>query len=614
MGAAGIIVGIFLIFSLSISWVSGDRHRAKIENALKDEQAVKSSMEKDLNNAMNQITRDNEQLADLTERLRSESAEKTRLERELNSLERQRRMAEEQGAASSPEIEKEREKIRTELETKSKEDIAKLESRLFAAEEARKKAEEKWTQAELAASKSRELEERLRKEEDAKRSVQEALKKYETALARAQSRLTGDGVNLDEGLSSKFKDIHSTIDNAGPAGLISVTVAKELDNSVKELEHILAQARKNRLTLKGMLAKASSKDIEALTDDMGAAELSVGKIEREGARFSTEQLQKDIKETAGDEFKQRIAGLEERLVSLKDDKKVINERWGEAMTAIVNMEETSQRIENLLKTSEKSGELKTIGVGSAEDQLKFQTDIDALRKSREDMRQAMEKVKSAIATSLESETKRVLSESSQVSDQLNTLFSEGRLQGQDKKLAAAIAAQASLAASGELKEEPLDIKAEKKIRELSLIASNISAAKESPAIMATGVISAGKESSAVMATGVATGVAAAGTAACTDGSLDVYIVKKGDSLSTIAFKKKIYGDENMWPILYKYNLFTVFGPDTIMPGDRLYVKRDTLPAEQKDAQKRSVARGRWTKQTPHMKNWIMDWLKTRKTK
>lgn len=603
MGAAGIIVGIFLIFSLSISWVSGDRHRAKIENALKDEQTAKSSIERDLNNAMSQITRDNEQLADLSERLRAESSEKTRLERELNAIERQKRMAEEQGISSSPEIEKEREKIRTELETKSKEDIAKLESRLFAAEEARKRAEEKWTQAELAASKSRELEERLRKEEDAKRSVQEALKKYEAALARAQSRLSGDGMSLDEGLSSRFKDIHSTIDNAGPAGLISVTVSKELNDSIKELENILAQARKNRLALKGMLAKVSFKDIEALSEDTGAAELSAGKMEREGARFSTEQLQKDIKETAGDEFKQRIAGLEERLVSLKDDKKVINERWGEAMTAIVNMEETSQRIETLLKTSEKSGELKTIGIGSAEDQLKFQTDIDALRKSREDMRQAMEKVKSAIATSLESETKRVLSESSQVSDQLNTLFAEGRLQGQNKNMAAAIAAKESLTASGELKEEPVEIRAEKKIRELSLIASNISAGKESSAVITSGV-------AAGVASGVATGVAV-GTAACTDGSLDVYIVKKGDSLSTIAYKKGIYGDENMWPILYKYNLFTVFGPDTIMPGDKLYVKRDTQPAELKDAHIRSVARGKWIKQTPHMKNWIMDWLKTR---
>ncbi len=498
------------------------------------------------------------------------------------------RVAEEHGVSNNPDIEKEREKIRTELETKSREDIAKLETRLAAAEEARKKAEEKWTQAELAASKSRELEEKLNTEADAKRSLQEALKKYETALAEAQSRLNKDGMGLDEGISSRFKEIHTTIDDAGPAGLISVNVSKELNDSVKELEDILSQARKNRLVLKDILAMVSSREIEALSTDQGMAELKSGKTEREGARFSTEQLKKDIKETSGDEFKQRIASLEERLISIKNDKKVINERWDEAMTAIGKMEETSQRIENLLKNSEKNGELKTIGIGSAEDRLKFQTDIDALRKSREEMRLAMEKVKSAIAASLESETRRVLSESSRVSDQLNTLFAEGRLQGRSKDVAAAIASKESLSASGELKEEPLDTRTEKKIHALSLIAKNMSAVKGSAA------------------------GAAVGTALCADGSLDVYIVKKGDSLSTIAFKKEIYGNENMWPILYKYNLFSVIGPDTIIPDTKLYVRRDAKPAELKDAHKRSVARGKWIKQTPHMKNWIMDWLTNKK--
>lgn len=573
MGAAGIIIGVFLIFSLGISWVSGDRQRARIENSLKDEQTAKSTLERDLSTAVSQINRDNDQISDLSERLRNEIAEKIKLEKELNSLERQKRIGDEQGIASSPEIEKEREKIRAELEAKSKEDIARLESRLAASEEARKRAEAK-------------LEEGAGKEEYAKRAVQDALKKYEAALVQAETRLKGDGVKLDENVSVKFREIHSTIDKAGPAGLISVNVSKELDNNVKELETIMAQARKNRLALKGMLAKASAKDFEVLSTDMSAAELGAGKMEREGARFSTEQLQKDVKETNGDEFKQRIAGLEERLISLKDDKKVINERWDEAMTAIVNMEETSQRIENLLKTSEKGGEMKTIGAGTSEEKLKFQTDIEALRKTREEMRLAMEKVKSAIATSLESETKRVLSESSQVSDKLNTLFAEGKLQGNSKNLAAMIAAKESLA-STDLKEEHIETKAEKKIQALSIIAKNMGSVKQGAA-----------------------SVSATGTALCADGSLDVYIVKKGDSLSTIALKKEIYGTEDMWPILYKYNLFSVIGPDTIIPDTKLFVKRDTQPAEQKDAHKRSVARGKWNKQTPHMKNWILDWTKT----
>ncbi len=148
MGAAGIIVGIFLVFSFSISWISGERQKTKLENSLKEEKAAKANLERELSVANRRINKDSEQIAGIEEKLRAESAEKTRLEREFVLIERQKKLAGEQGISAGPEAVKE--KIRP--PAPSKDEITKLEARDAVAIDAGKTAEEKLTQASPAAA------------------------------------------------------------------------------------------------------------------------------------------------------------------------------------------------------------------------------------------------------------------------------------------------------------------------------------------------------------------------------------------------------------------------------------------------------------------------------
>src|SRR3990172_532041 len=115
MGAVGVVLGLFLAFSLALSYVSGDK-------------------------------------------------DKKRLERSLALEERQRRILEREGTAANVDLEREREKIKAEVEARTKEEMKELEGKLNAPqeakkrlqaemvlsieEEARKKAEAAWTQAE----------------------------------------------------------------------------------------------------------------------------------------------------------------------------------------------------------------------------------------------------------------------------------------------------------------------------------------------------------------------------------------------------------------------------------------------------------------------------------
>jgi hypothetical protein len=52
-----------------------------------------------------------------------------------------------------------------------------------------------------------------------------------------------------------------------------------------------------------------------------------------------------------------------------------------------------------------------------------------------------------------------------------------------------------------------------------------------------------------------------------------YVVRKGDTLWSIAAKKKVYGDPFMWPVLWKENVVVITDPNVIEPGLVLTVYR-----------------------------------------
>ena len=52
-----------------------------------------------------------------------------------------------------------------------------------------------------------------------------------------------------------------------------------------------------------------------------------------------------------------------------------------------------------------------------------------------------------------------------------------------------------------------------------------------------------------------------------------YIVKEGDSLSSIAAQDFVYGDGNLWVVVYKYNLDKTDNPHLIYPGQLLLIPK-----------------------------------------
>lgn len=147
MGAAGIGIAIFMALSLTISWISGDKARGSLEEKLDDEKSVQQRLEKELKDAKVKAASDGQLLRELESKLTAEIAEKKRLERALDIEEAQKRIAEQEGATQMAVGGDQKEggvdqKAISELETKNKQEVAMLEARLKAAEDARKQAEQ----------------------------------------------------------------------------------------------------------------------------------------------------------------------------------------------------------------------------------------------------------------------------------------------------------------------------------------------------------------------------------------------------------------------------------------------------------------------------------------
>jgi nucleoid-associated protein YgaU len=75
------------------------------------------------------------------------------------------------------------------------------------------------------------------------------------------------------------------------------------------------------------------------------------------------------------------------------------------------------------------------------------------------------------------------------------------------------------------------------------------------------------------------------------GKMDTYVVKKGDSLWTIAKKKNIYNDSFLWPVIYDANKGKIKKANLIYPGQKLKIPRSGVTMDAiKDARKKAGAK------------------------
>ncbi|OGQ55485.1 MAG: hypothetical protein A3J24_05590 [Deltaproteobacteria bacterium RIFCSPLOWO2_02_FULL_53_8] len=241
-----------------------------------------------------------------------------------------------------------------------------------------------------------------------------------------------------------------------------------------------------------------------------------------------------------------------------------------AMAAIVQLDETAARLESGLGNS---------SAQPVEGMLKLQAEIESLRQAREKVRLAMENVKGTMQTSMDTETVRMRSEINQLSGSLEqiALINKGA------------AGSITLMGQTSLQEEPMNLKGlddttilNKKLQGLNLAIEDTF--QEAPLAQPQAQAQTGQ---LAQAGGVMPAGAPCGEVREDKALKESYIVVKGDSLWKIAAKKKIYSNPYLWPILYKYNLETVYHPDAIKPGYVLSIIRDLSKEEQELAVKKA---------------------------
>ncbi|MBI5344067.1 MAG: LysM peptidoglycan-binding domain-containing protein [Deltaproteobacteria bacterium] len=91
-------------------------------------------------------------------------------------------------------------------------------------------------------------------------------------------------------------------------------------------------------------------------------------------------------------------------------------------------------------------------------------------------------------------------------------------------------------------------------------------------------------------------------------TLGFYVIRKGDTLWKIS--KEVYKNPYMWPLLYRYNVSRLKGPDIIRPGQIVIVYKDAAKSEANDAVRKARLRGDWKKWNDEQKKrWIEEWTR-----
>src|SRR3989304_4997048 len=91
MGAVGVVLGLFLAFSLAISYVSGDKEKNRLEGQIKEKRVTERKMEDDLYITKQKLATEAENYKELDGKYRAEQADKKRLGRAGALHEGQRR-------------------------------------------------------------------------------------------------------------------------------------------------------------------------------------------------------------------------------------------------------------------------------------------------------------------------------------------------------------------------------------------------------------------------------------------------------------------------------------------------------------------------------------------
>ena len=140
MGGAGVIVAVFVAFSMAISWVSGDKKNENLEDTVAVSKYEKRDAESRLAKARMTVVDSKEHLAESKEREKEMDKARKKMQRDLLFEKRQRRRAVKLGSALDLDVA--RDDLRAEVEAEARKEITELLDKLDVMEQSKNNLEE----------------------------------------------------------------------------------------------------------------------------------------------------------------------------------------------------------------------------------------------------------------------------------------------------------------------------------------------------------------------------------------------------------------------------------------------------------------------------------------
>ncbi len=401
MGAS-LLVSVFLAFSLSLSWFSGDQEKGILEDTLQETVAKQKAINEEYMLLTIKMREKEASRKALEAKLKKELKKQQELKRSLVMEKRRLRQAVESGTAID--LEGEREKIRQEVEDRANKEIAKLEQKIAAIEAEKKRIEaearkklmakkeqdaEAWRQAEKAKARAREaiikykaLKTTLKTLKEAKEKAENILRIQAMARKRAEEALQKEKANR-AALEARLKAVEEALRlTALPGG--DKSVKKAASDLVAEMEKARQMLREqineenkaiSRMEkgpdINDQLAKIEldSKEKEALRNKLEEKVHRIAELERELRLSKTreQELRANIEkktttaeaENASspvdkdkiDTLRARIMSLEAKLHEVEEKKKAFAEQ---ARARIDELTRKAQHLETRNREQDKN--------------------------------------------------------------------------------------------------------------------------------------------------------------------------------------------------------------------------------------------------------------------
>lgn len=336
------------------------------------------------------------------------------------------------------------------------------------------------------------------------------------------------------------------------------TEKEKLESAIKskEDENIVLYSKATALEQK--LKKAEEQVVE-LENRIKSDKDAIDK-EKEEVRVSFEKIQERLQEKSRKEFNNELTGLSTRLATLSRNRKAIESKWSEAMNTIESMEEAARNMEESLAAK---------GVGANE--APSEEDMEKVKKLTK-LKGDIEQIRKAMSENMSREIEMIDSESVRINEELDGMYVDLKMRTgkSNPDFDATLGKRPSPEANAPMNLGLIN----KKLEGLKTLAVTVDESPMGPGLM--------------------------------NGKFETYIVKKGDTLWSIASRENTYGNPKFWPVIYKYNSQQIKKPDFILPNDQLFIFRGQTADDAANAAtgtKDSIFPG-IDKNDPAYKNWL----------